>query len=284
MSSLSFNKNQIIEFINQCNVESFDLSNYEFVDPVYWVVIKTLKKLKSTLKVHINPKSSAYSYVQYLFSREDKKAKTTVPVREIQYHREIEKFVNELLNAADITVEDWEDKNAFKYLLIELINNAIDHGRSPAIACAQKFPAFQEMEIVVSDCGLGFLETIKRKYPDIQTYHSAIKKALEKGVTGSQIPLYGSSIKNIGMGLYVISKIINRIEGNMFIVSGNSFYSLKNDESVNLNINWQGSIVALRFNLNKFQEDILDYGFNAYIEGLFHEEGEDIFLEGEDIF
>jgi len=282
MFSLSFNEEQIIEFINQyCSIDKIDLSNYEFIDPIYWVILKTLQKgIKPNLTVQINKDSPAYSYALYLLNPEDRRAKTTVPIRDVQNRGEVEKFVSEILSVIELEFEDWEDRNAFKYPLIELTNNAIDHGKSLAITCAQKFPTHNEVEITVADYGRGFLKTIGSKFPEITTHDLAIKKALEKGVTGSSLGMYGSVTKNIGMGLYVISQMMYRIEGDMFVISGDSFYSLKNDKVKRLKTEWQGSIVTLRFNLFKFQNKILDYGFTLIRDLLISDkdgEGEDIF-------
>jgi len=80
------------------------------------------------------------------------------------------------------------------------LNNAIDHGNSSAIACAQKFPNLQEVEIIVGDAGVGTYHTISRKYKTHSTLE-AIKKAVEKGVTGAMDYVYGGAKRNAGMGL-----------------------------------------------------------------------------------
>jgi len=208
----------------------------------------------------------------------DKKAKTTVPIREIKSGREVGKFVNEILDSSGLDFEDWQDKEAFKYLLVELVNNAVDHGKSKAVACAQKFPKNSWMEITVSDTSLGFLKTIQNRYPEIKTYDMAIKKALEKGITGNQLRIYGDVTKNVGMGLYITSRIIKEVDGDMYIISGGKFYSVRDDKSVNLLSPWQGSLVILRFNLDNFQKNILNYGFELVKAMLLAEEG------GVDIF
>ena len=276
MDSLFFDEKTIIEFINQYNNKfnnKIDLSSHEFVDTVYWIILKTLN-----LDVVTNERSPAHSYAQYLFNNNDKKTKTTVPIREIKSGREVGKFVNEILDSSGLDFEDWQDKEAFKYLLVELVNNAVDHGKSKAVACAQKFPKNSWMEITVSDTGLGFLKTIQNRYPEIKTYDMAIKKALEKGVTGNQLRIYGDVTKNVGMGLYITSRIIKEVDGDMYIISGDKFYSLRDDKSVNLLSPWQGSLVILRFNLDNFQKNILNYGFELVKAMLLAEEG------GVDIF
>jgi sensor histidine kinase regulating citrate/malate metabolism len=82
-----------------------------------------------------------------------------------------------------------------------------------------------EVEIVVSDYGYGFLHTVARNYK-VSTYEEAIKKALEKGVSGSLRNMYESSNKHAGMGLYAMSNIIKETEGKMFIISGDALVSL----------------------------------------------------------
>jgi sensor histidine kinase regulating citrate/malate metabolism len=153
----------------------------------------------------------------------------------------VNRFVDELLRSTNLSFDDWEDEDALRYILGELIDNALEHGGSPAIACAQVFKNLGEVEIVVSDYGCGFLHTVARNHK-VSTYEEAIKKALEREVSGSLQNMYGSSTKHAGMGLYVMSNIIKETEGRMFIISGDALVSLSGRRRCQLlaSIDWTG--------------------------------------------
>lgn len=204
---------------------------------------------------------------------------TTVPMRYVSNRGETDKFTNELVKTLLAYSNDYDDEDLsfFKYIITELLNNSIDHGESPAIVCAQRFPNINQFEITVVDSGLGFFHTLRRRY-DIKSEEEAIKKALEKGVTGSITYLYGGSTRNAGNGLYVISNIVNEASGELFIVSGKTFYDFKNDLVKIMSKKWQGSIVLIRFDLTKFKEKILDIGLQYYITKILAEpDDEEIF-------
>jgi anti-sigma regulatory factor (Ser/Thr protein kinase) len=211
-----------------------------------------------------------------------KSSSTVVPIRIVDRKPDAKNFVDELLKSTDLSFDDWEDEDALRYILGELIDNALEHGGSPAIACAQVFRNLGEVEIVVSDYGYGFLQTVARNYK-VSTYEEAIKKALEREVSGSLQNMYGSSIKHAGMGLYVMSNIIKETEGKMSIISGDALVSLSGRQltSYKMQEEWKGSVVATRFRLDKFKDRILDYGFRDWLKHKVFTEDEDTL---EDIF
>lgn len=244
-----------------------DIRGYSFIDPLYVAMLITLKKgVRDDLKIRVDVDSPAYSYIQYILGLQGKSASTVVPIRVVDRKLYVNRFVDELLKSTDLSFDDWEDENAFRYILGELIDNALEHGGSPAIACAQVFRNLGEVEIVVSDYGYGFLQTIARNHK-VSTYEEAIKKALEREVSGSLQNMYGSSTKHAGMGLYVMSNIIKETEGKMFIISGDALVSLSGRQltSYKMQEEWKGSVVAMRFKLDKFKDRVLNYGFTNWL-------------------
>lgn len=244
-----------------------DIRGYSFIDPLYVAILITLKKgVRNDLKIRVDVNSPAYSYIQYILSLQGKSASTVVPIRIVDRKLHVNRFVDELLKSTDLSFDDWEDENAFRYIIEELIDNALEHGGSPAIACAQVFKNLGEVEIVVSDYGYGFLHTVARNHK-VSTYEEAIEKALEREVSGSLQNMYGSSSKHAGMGLYVMSNIIKETEGKMFIISGDALVSLCGRQLTSYKIQeeWKGSVVAMRFRLDKFKDRILDYGFTNWL-------------------
>jgi hypothetical protein len=289
MGSLSFDEGQTKSILQKWlkavkgDDPIIDIRGYSFIDPLYVAILITLKKgVRDDLKIIVDDNSPAYSYIQYILSLQGRSASTVVPIRIVDRKPHANRFVDELLKSTDLSFDDWEDEDAFRYIIRELIDNALDHGGSPAIACAQVFRNLGEVEIVVSDYGYGFLHTVARNYK-VSTYEEAIKKALEKEVSGSLQNMYGSSTKHAGMGLYVISNIIKETEGKMFIISGDALVSLSGGQltSYKMQEEWKGSVVAMRFKLDKFKDRVLNYGFRDWLKHKVFTEDEDTL---EDIF
>ncbi len=273
MGSLSFDEEQtkiiLQEWLKIVKGDNpiIDIRGYSFIDPLYVAMLITLKKgVRDDLKIMVDVDSPAYSYIQYILGLQGKSASTVVPIRIVDRKPHVNRFVDELLKSTDLSFDHWEDEDAFRYNIRELIDNALEHGGSPAIACAQVFRNLGEVEIVVSDYGYGFLHTVARNHK-VSTYEEAIKKALEREVSGSLQNMYGSSTKHVGMGLYVMSNIIKETEGKMFIISGDALVSLSGRQltSYKMQENWKGSVVATRFRLDKFKDRILDYGFYNWL-------------------
>jgi len=256
-----------------------DLNGYSFIDPFFWAVLKCynfrLKKINKSLKVNMYPDSNAREYFNYLMGYS--LSSSTVPMRVINYRKDTDKFTEELVNISKLDFYDNEDKGAFKYLISELINNAIDHGNSFAVACAQRFPRLGEFEIVVCDNGIGFYESLKYSY-SLRNVEEALKLSIKKEVTGSKKYGYSDVYKNAGMGLFVISEFIKRINGKMFLISYDTIYTVHDEKIYKLNNPWEGSIVALRFSINEFQNKILNIGWSLFLNILFADYGdEDVF-------
>jgi hypothetical protein len=288
MGSLSFDEEQTKSILQKWlkavkgDNPIIDIRGYSFIDPLYVAMLITLKKgVRDDLRIRVDVDSPAYSYIQYILGLQGKSASTVVPIRIVDRKLYVNRFVDELLKSTDLSFDDWEDKNAFRYIIEELIDNALEHGGSPAIACAQVFKNLGEVEIVVSDYGCGFLHTVARNYK-VSTYEEAIKKALEKEVSGSLQNMYGSSIKHTGTGLYVISNIIKETEGKMFIISGDALVSLSGRQLTpyKMQEEWEGSVVAMRFKLENFKDRILNHGFTNW---LYHKVFTEDTLE-EDVF
>jgi hypothetical protein len=273
LGSLSFDEEQTKSILQEWlkivkgDNPIIDIRGYSFIDPLYVAMLITLiKGVRDDLKIMVDVASPAYSYIQYILGLQGRSVSTVVPIRIVDRKLYVNRFVDELLKSTDLSFDDWEDENAFRYILGELIDNALEHGGSPAIACAQVFRNLGEVEIVVSDYGYGFLHTVARNHK-VSTYEEAIKKALEREVSGSLQNMYGSSAKHAGMGLYVMSNIIKETEGKMFIISGDALFSLSGRQltSYKMQEEWKGSAVAMRFKLDKFKDKVLNYGFTNWL-------------------
>lgn len=247
---------------------SLNLSNVDFVEPIFVAILKAMDKRN----VKLNP--NIESYVNRIL-QEDEISDTTVPIKKIQTQAQSDYIVKEIIQRLAGS-RDYEEE--LFYILSELVINSLTHGQSPAIVYCQVYPNIDEIEIGVVDRGLGFLNTISR-VRKVETHKDALKKAIKKGVSGYAKMVYSSVIKHAGMGLYIISEILKDCKGLMYIISGNALYEIVSDKALECDFNWDGSIVYIRLRRDEFKRRVSDYGIELYISMklLPEEEEEDIF-------
>lgn len=241
----------------------------DFIDPAFWAILKSKLLLEPTFKIIPCPKNSrSYKYFLKLVGKLS--SDTTMPLEGFNsVNRDdsdgfAENFVN-LMN-----IDDKEDKQFIQYIIRELLTNTIDHAESKTdiVCCGQLFPRKNEIEIIIIDAGIGFKETISRKYKETKSDEEAISKAIEAGITGTvqEIVNYGV-VKNAGYGLYVVSKMVKDYKGSMLIISKNGFLKQNTNGSKvlkTLEANWDGSIVLVKLpfhnqnnlNINDFLKKI----------------------------
>jgi hypothetical protein len=104
-----------------------DIEDYSFIDPLYVAMLITLKEgVRDDIKIKVDVYSPAYSYIQYILGLQGKNASTVVPIRIVDGKPYAENFVDELLKSTDLSFDDWEDEDAFRYIIRELIDNALE--------------------------------------------------------------------------------------------------------------------------------------------------------------
>ncbi len=110
-----------------------------------------------------------------------------------------------------------------KYSLVELLRNVVQHSRSRigGVVSAVYFTNTGLVDIVVSDIGCGLKVSLRESYPEINTYHKAVRFALNPHVSGTfRSGAYHSMKDNAGLGLFFIREIASRSAGGFFLGSG----------------------------------------------------------------
>ena len=267
-------------FINSLSPESdeIDLSKYIFIDPVYYAIIESLRLINENKEIKVFVKDGdSYDYAKAITG--NRGSSSTVPIRMLteSNRKEAEKVSREIISLMDI--QDGDVRIYMGYVLTELINNAVDHSlsKTPVVVYGQLFPKINEIEIGIIDTGVGFKETISRRH-SVKNELEAIKKSVEKGISGSTATVYGDVYKNAGYGLFVVSNMIKDFGGFLRILSKDTLYKYPEDKHKVLNNQWKGSIILSRFNLDKIQDKIMTELWN-YIAELSNDDG-----EGEDLF
>ncbi len=261
-----------------------------FIDPSFWAILRCEKlrraRMENNLEIMADEgfkKSKAYDYLLKITDREF--SYTTVPIKDFAPTNvdDADIFAEDFIDL--MPVEDYKLSSFLKYIVRELVTNAIDHSDSiiSTICAGQMFPNLKESEIVVVDAGVGFLNTLKRKYKELKSDDDAIEKALQKGVTGytkrsNRYHLYN---KNIGFGLYVISRIIESFGGTLKIISRKGSLTLKDghilDKTLFKENLWRGSIVIVRLKYDKFFDITLEDFLKVIRKEDREKEEEDIF-------
>lgn len=146
-----------------------------------------------------------------------------IPARIIQTSEQLSEFITEVVPLLHTTPEQ---AYPIKYLLSELVRNALEHSLSPfgAIVSAQYFKKTNRIAIGVVDRGIGIKTAINTSY-STKSDKEAIGLALRPGITGVTKKIGGNEF-NAGAGLF-FSKSIAKVSKDFFIVySGDSFFKL----------------------------------------------------------
>jgi Histidine kinase-, DNA gyrase B-, and HSP90-like ATPase len=112
-----------------------------------------------------------------------------IPVTRLHHLPEVDQFVDDLSPVVDAHVEAIASvAQPFLLAVSELSQNAVEHGRSDlgCYVAAQRYPAESSLRLCIADLGPGIPEHLRRhQYPDLADDASAIKLAMQEGVSGT---------------------------------------------------------------------------------------------------
>jgi hypothetical protein len=165
-------------------------------------------------------------------------------------------FSNALLKAESYTKSvHIEYEKTVRYVVSELLYNTLEHGttyrkianeerRIPAIIqfkCSKK-----KLDFIVADLGIGIKKHLEKTYSPFEDHQSAIKYALKPKISGT----FGvndpyKKKDNAGVGLYITSNILQRLNANLHIISGDGqvIMSPRQIKGYTLNNRWPGTFV-----------------------------------------
>lgn len=110
-----------------------------------------------------------------------------------------------------------DDIRYIEWAVNEITDNVINHSQSPVGGFIQitNHRNKEQIEITVSDAGLGIPKTLRQAKPDLHSDQEALESAIKEGVTRD------NSIGQ-GNGLYGTWKIAQKSNGTLNIYSGNA--------------------------------------------------------------
>ena len=156
-------------------------------------------------------------------------------------------------------------ERTLRYVLSELLYNTMEHGRSDFMWRQRRFPTpsilqctwyekMNQLQFLVADTGMGVRAHLAQAYSNIGSDQEALRMAVQPGVSGtfgSQDPYANKN--NAGMGLYLSSNIIRRLQAEMHLVSGNAVLHVSPMDvtSRDLESNWPGTFVLLTVRVDR---------------------------------
>jgi STAS-like domain of unknown function (DUF4325) len=157
---------------------------------------------------------------------------------------------------------DVEYEKTLRYFLNELLYNTIEHGRnSPEIPSLLQFFWNEEsskFSFIVADVGVGIRQHLRQTYPNLSTDSEAILHSIKPQISGTfGRPRTGYETKNnAGVGLFFSSNIAQRLNADMFIVSGNGFVHISPTEIIakELDNQWKGTFVYVKMKLDLIKD------------------------------
>lgn len=169
------------------------------------------------------------------------------------------KFVEKFTNFLDVEVEY---EKTLRYIINEILYNTLEHGRN-----GHDIPSFlqfswdeesKELSFIVTDVGIGIKKHLRQTYLNLETDVEAILHAIKPQVSGT----FGKSatgyetINNAGVGLYFSSNIVQRLNADMFIISGNGFVHITPTEIISkeLKSEWKGTFVYVKVKLGLIKD------------------------------
>ncbi len=162
--------------------------------------------------------------------------------------------------ASDYTKDfDIEFMHTLRYILSELLYNTLEHGqnyggvsisraRIPSIVQFTWYEKSNELRFIIADNGIGIKKHIEQAYPAQESHEDAIRTAIKPQVSGT----FGSndpytSQNNAGVGLFLSSNIIRKLNSEMHIISGDGLLHITPSDitSSTLDHNWPGTMVLV---------------------------------------
>ncbi|WP_028845459.1 ATP-binding protein [Thermodesulfovibrio thiophilus] len=267
--------NWLPEFIKNKNSSisgKINLSSTKWIEPVGISIIKSIELSTPDIEIIKPASKNVKNYLDIMQSDCSSQGQTFMSIKIINTRQQsnIDKIANEIAEKMLKNIDfkdDMEYKKDYqdylKYMLSEVMLNAVSHSDSTVdiVACAQYYPYKRKTQVSIVDCGVGFKATLSRKHNDIFNERDALKKAIQKGITGSIQYVYQNAIKNIGIGLYALSQMVKKLNGYLSIVSKDGCLILENNQirTTELPCKWDGSIVAFEFDLNVINLDFIDF-------------------------
>ena len=157
---------------------------------------------------------------------------------------------------------DLEYDKTLRYVLNELLYNTLEHGGNenniPSLLEFFWNNESNELSFIVADVGIGIRRHLRQTYPNLSTDSEAILHSIKPQISGTfGRPNTGYETKNnAGVGLFFSSNIAQRLNADMYIVSGNGFVHISPTEIISKELvnEWKGTFVYVKMKLGLIED------------------------------
>jgi len=253
---MNFKYNDLNNFKNLMSLKNAEIDiftlNMHFVTP-FTLILPASYAYEHEIKINKiddNPKcSDVHSYAEYinffdwLLGKEGSTKKYNdkyYPITRLDLNKYIRVSNNiveqEAKKIANIFKENEEVIDIINYCISEILRNIPEHSESKnGWICAQKWNHhnYVEIEVAIVDYGIGLIEKTKEQYPSLNS-EEIIKKVLSPGFTQSTYEIKDyeeEAYQNSGYGLYVVSNLCKKLNGEFSVLSNNSLYKLEKNKA-----------------------------------------------------
>ena len=163
----------------------------------------------------------------------------------------------------NVEYEKVEYEKTLRYVLSELMYNTLEHGkkfarvshlerRIPSIIEFTWYKLRNELQFIVADIGIGIKKHLEQSFGPFTTDEEAIRMALRPQVSGTfAVKDPYISKDNAGVGLFISSSIVRKLNADMHIISGKGVVHVSPVDVTGRTIHhsWPGTFVLIKVKL-----------------------------------
>jgi hypothetical protein len=204
--------------------------------------------------------------------------RTYSPIARLDSAEHVDQATSEIGSCIKSMVHQVQSVGLFRLIDVigEVHDNVWSHGKSTGFSMAQiyKDPQLHQsfIEFTLGDQGFGFLNEMRRAGKSVASHREAIEWCIQKGhstkhaddedpwlqrlpfdwVGDSPLGTFGGEVSenhHQGLGLFHLIELVDKFNGELYLISGNSALHIKNKVKtyIDLSNNWQGVIISCRF-------------------------------------
>ncbi len=145
-----------------------------------------------------------------------------------------------------------EARKICNHIVSEALNNVCQHSQAVGFCLAQYYPQKDEVHFCIGDYGVGLRRSLKGYRPSSDL--AAVELALHVGVTRQAPRLGQREMRNRGVGLSAIERLVCGNRGTLGLWSGSGLLIRAGDTSQGRTDvpHWQGTLLVARLPRNQF--------------------------------
>ena len=239
MRSVSFFEASMVTYFHSINMQLYKTHDNIFYDNInkeieaFFLKNKYAKNFnKKYLDLELEDKNK--TFVEFTTLLKDDEGAFYIIERNIK-NKKLINFNNEL-------------QNEFLSLVGELTNNSHEHGKTEkAYFCGQYYPKINKLSFSISNLGNTIVNNVKNKNLNLSN-EKCMEWIFELGTTTRKDGTSG------GQGLFELKKIVQKLKGNITVISGNDYYNISsngNTKYETLKNKYKGTTFIIDINYNR---------------------------------